>query len=218
MIFFNPSSQELTLISTQDWREAKWADGATNVEIRVPDGTLVPLEPVGDGRYRADSATTPELLWMPGERYRVTFEFDDEELAGEYASEEFIAVVDAPEAAIEFSLDHAPAFVGDTAELSWRGSDLDALIEVYDPSGALIYTTFDWSHPAFDGSKWGSLAHFGEHTIPVDMFAEPGRYAIVACVAATQEGFDAELSSALGVASGFIAGQCFEAIEFDVEE
>jgi hypothetical protein len=208
---------ELTLVSTEG-RDDRFADGATNVELRVPDGTIVPLEPAGEGRYRADSTTNPELLWMPGERYRVTFELDDTELAGDYAGEEFIAVVDAPDAEISFSLDRAPAFVGDTAELSWRPTALDAMIEVWDPNGELIFTTFDMSHPEFDGSKWASLARFGQHTLPVDVFTEPGSYTISACVAATQEGFDAELSAALGPASGFIAGQCFEPIEFEVVE
>lgn len=220
-VFVEPDGRvvaELTLISTEGRNAHRWAEGATKVELRVPDGTIVTLEPVGGGRYRADSETTPELLWMPGERYRVTFELDDTDLAGDAAGEDFIAVVDAPDDTIEFSLDHAPAFVGDTAELSWRSTNLDAMIDVWGPDGELIYTTFDMSHPKFDGSKWGSLAHAGEHTLPVDVFAEPGSYTISACLVMSQEGFDAELSSALGVASGFLAGECFEPIEFEVEE
>jgi hypothetical protein len=209
---------ELTLVSTADWRDQRFADGATNVELRVPDGTIVELEPVGEGRYRADSVTSPELLWMPGERYRVTFELDDVELAGDYAGEEFIAVVDAPADDISFTVDHIPEFVGDTAELSWRPTELDAVIDVYDPNGELIFTTFDMSTPEFDGDKWASIARSGEHTIPVDVFTEVGTYTIAACVLASQEGLDAELSSALGPGSGFLAGECFEPIEFTVSE
>lgn len=207
---------ELTLVSTEDYREHRFADGATNVELRVPDGTIVALEPVGEGRYVADSNSSPELRWMPGERYRVTFEFDDTELAGDYAGEEFIAVVEAPADEINFTVEHVPAFVGDTAELSWRPTELDALIDVYDPSGKLIFTTFDMSTPEFDGDKWASIARFGAHTIPVDVFTEPGSYTISACVLASHEGLDAELSSALGPGSGFLAGECFEPIEFTV--
>jgi hypothetical protein len=208
---------ELTLVSTEDW-DSRWADGATHVELRVPDGTIIELEPIGEGRYRADSGEHPELLWMPGERYRVTFELDDEELAGKMAGEDFIAVVDAPAEDVEFTLERAPAFVGDTADLRWTPSSLDALIEVYDPDGTLIFTTFNMAHPEFDGSKWGSLAHNGRHTLPVDVFDVAGSYTISACVVASQEGFDAELSAALGLASGFLAGECFEPIEFEVVE
>jgi hypothetical protein len=208
---------ELTLVSTEDWREQRFADGATNVQLRVPDGTLVELEPMGEGRYRVDSTTAPELLWMPGERYRVTFELDDTELAGDFAGEEFIAVVDAPVEDISFSVDHVPEFVGDTAELSWRPTTLDAVIEVHDPDGELVFTTFDMSTPEFDGDKWASIARFGEHTIPVDVFTEVGSYTISACVLASREGLDAELSSALGPGSGFLAGECFEPIEFTVD-
>ena len=209
---------ELIVVSTEDWREHRWVDSATNVELRVPDGTLVELQSVGEGRYRASSDDAPELAWMVGERYRITFELDDTDLAGDYAGEQFIAVVDAPADAISFSLERAPAFVGDTAELRWSPSSLDAMIDVYGPSGELIFTTFDTSEPNFDGSKWGSLARSGQHTLPVDVFAEAGSYTIAACVVASQEGFDAELSAALGVGSGFLAGECFEAIEFEVTE
>lgn len=209
---------ELTLISTANWRAHRWADGATNVQVRVPDGTLVELEPVGEGRYRASSEKQPGLAWMPGERYRVTFELDDPELAGDFAGEDFIAVVDAPAEPISFDLERAPAFVGDTAELRWSPRGLDAWIDVFDPDGALIFTTFDLSEPDFDGSKWGSLARNGRHTLPVDVFRRAGSYTISACVVASQEGFDAELSAALGAASGFLAGECFEPIEFEVVE
>jgi hypothetical protein len=82
---------ELTLISTADWKQQRWADGATNVQLRVPDGSLVELEPVGEGRYRARSDAQPELAWMPGQRYRVTFELDDPKLAGDFAGEDSTA-------------------------------------------------------------------------------------------------------------------------------
>ncbi|MFO7563721.1 MAG: hypothetical protein R6X02_13840 [Enhygromyxa sp.] len=209
---------ELTLISTDNWREHRWADGATKVQIRVPDGSLVELEPLGEGRYRSSSSERPELAWLPGERYRVSFELDDAELAGDYAGEDFIAVVDAPAEPISFELERAPAFVGDTAELRWSPSKLDAMIEVHDPEGELIFTTFNLSTPDLDGSKWGSLAQHGQHTLPVDVFKSSGSYTITACVVASQEGFDAELSAALGAASGFLAGECFEPIEIEVAE
>jgi hypothetical protein len=209
---------ELRLVSTEDWRDQRWADGATNVQLRVPDGTLVELQPMGNGLYQASSSDEPGLLWMPGERYRVTFELDDTELAGDYAGEDFIAVVDAPADDVSFNLERAPEFVGDTAELRWNPSSLDAMIEVYDPSGELIFTTFDLSEPVFDGDKWASIARWGTHTLPVDVFTEAGSYTILACVVASQEGFDAELSAALGPGSGFLAGECFEPIEFEVVE
>lgn len=209
---------ELNLVSTVDYREHRFVDGATNVELRVPDGSIVKLEPLGEGRYGIDSKQAPELSWMPGERYRVTFELDDTEAAGDYAGEDFVAVVDAPVDEIAFSLDHAPAFVGDTAELSWRPKSLDAMIDVYGPDGELVFTTFDLATPDYDGSKWASLARNGAHTLPVDVFDEVGSYTIAVCIVASQEGLDAELSAALGPGSGFIAGQCFEPTELYVGE
>jgi hypothetical protein len=208
----------LRLVSTEDWREHRWADGATNVQVRVPDGTLVELQPMGNGLYQTTSSDEPGLLWMPGERYRVTFELDDTDLAGDYAGEDFIAVVDAPADDVTFTLERAPEFVGDTAEVRWSPSALDAMIEIYDPSGELIFTTFDLSEPDFNGDKWASIARHGHHTFPVDVFTEAGSYTIVGCVVVSQEGFDAELSSALGPGSGFLAGECFEPIEFEVVE
>ena len=92
------------------------------------------------------------------------------------------------------------------------------MIEVRGPDGTLIYTTFDMSTPTFDGSKWASLATRGDHTLPVDVFEEAGKYTLSACLVATQEGFDEELSSALGIGSGFLAGVCVEPIEFTVTE
>lgn len=207
---------ELNLVSTEDYRDHRFVDTATKVELRVPDGTIIPLELVEEGRYRTDSTIAPELLWMPGERYRVTFELDDTDAAGDYAGEEFIAVVDAPAEEIGFSLDHAPQFVGDTAELSWSPGELDAMIDVYGPDGELKFTTFDLATPDYDGSKWASLARDGEHTLPVDVFDVEGSYVISVCVVATQEGLDAELSAALGPGSGFIAGACFDPIEVTV--
>jgi hypothetical protein len=209
---------ELLLASTADWREHRWVDSAELVELRVPDGTLIELTNTGEGSYTASSVDEPALVWMPGERYRLTFELDDEEAAGKSAGEEFIAVVETPSETPIFSLDRPPAFVGDTAELSWTPDHLDALIEVRGPDGTLIYTTFDMSTPTFDGSKWASLATGGDHTLPVDVFEQVGEYTLSACLVATQEGFDEELSSALGIGSGFLAGVCVEPIEFTVTE
>jgi hypothetical protein len=209
---------DLLLSTTADWREHRWVDTAELVELRVPDGTIIELTNTGEGRYGASSVDEPALVFMPGERYRLTFELEDEEAAGKSAGEEFIAVVETPSETPIFSLDRAPSFVGDTADLSWSPSHLDALIEVRDPGGELIYTTFDMSTPTFDGSKWGSLATGGDHTLPVDVFGEAGEYTLSACLVATQEGFDEELSSALGIGSGFLAGVCVEPITFSVTE
>jgi hypothetical protein len=209
---------ELNLVSTADYREHVFVDTATNVQLRVPDGTLITLEPTEPGHYRATSDEHPELVWMPGERYRVTFELDDTDAAGDYAGDEFLAIVEAPADDISFTLDHAPEFVGDTAELSWRSSSLDAMIDVFGPDGELVFSTFDLHTPDYDGSKWASLARGGEHTLPVDVFDRAGSYTISVCVIAAQEGLDAELSSALGPGSGFMAGECFEPIEVAVAD
>lgn len=209
---------DLTITSTEP-DEDVFVTTATNAELRVPDGTLVPLVQTHDGHYRASSKEHPGLVYDPsGTNYRVTFELDDPDVAGSAAGESFVAVVASPDVEVRFDVVKAPAFAGDTAEITWQPAALAGLLEVRDAAGKIIYSTFDWSHPKFDGSKWGSLIRGGSHTLAVDVFAEPGMYTVSFCAVESQQGFDEEVSSGLGILSGFMAGRCVDDVALDVVE
>jgi hypothetical protein len=206
---------DLAVVSTAD-DTSRFVTTVTNAQVRVPSGALVTLRPAEAGHYRASTADDPALVYEPG-RWRVTFELDDERAAEDVAGSEFIAVIEAPTEATEGSF-RAPAFVGDTAELTWTPSSRDGLLEVFGPTGELVYSSFNWSTPEFDGSKWGSLLRNGSATLNVDVFTAPGTYRMRFCAVAVQEGFDEELSGSLGVLSGFLAGRCIADEVFTVSE
>ncbi len=209
---------DLAITSTEQDDE-QFVTTATNAELRVPDGTIIPLTPAEPGHYRASSDEHPGLIYdASGTNYRVSFDLDDAEVAGDAAGEEFIAVVAAPDADVTFEISKEPAFAGDTAEITWSPGSLKGLLEIRDDSGTIIYTTFDWSHPEFDGSKWGSLIRGGSETLAVDVFSDPGSYTVSFCAVESQEGFDEEVSSGLGILSGFMAGKCVDDIGLDVAE
>jgi hypothetical protein len=202
-----------------DGTTQEWITSASNAELRTPDGNFIPLEMAEDGHYRAHSDEFPELLYVGDDtNYRVTFDIDDEEIAGDAAGEEFIAVVSAPADEITFELTKAPDFAGDTATITWTPSKLAGLLEIRDASGEVIYSTFNLQTPEFDGSKWASLVHGGSEQLRVDVFADPGEYTLSFCAVRSQEGLDEELSAGLGILSGFLAGRCAEDITIDVIE
>lgn len=209
---------ELVIISTEPEDGSVFVDSATNIELRIPSGEIVTLSSAGDGRYVASSDDDPNLEYVAGETYRVTFDLDDADLAGENAGENFVAIVEAPSDDATFEINKMPAFTNDTAEIRWTPFTSRGLLTIEDPTGEVAYTSFDWSHPDFDGSKWGSLLRNGSQTINVDVFELPGTYTFSFCAVKSQEGFDEELSSTLGVASGFMVGQCFEPQEVEVTE
>jgi hypothetical protein len=205
------------MIVRVDGTEQEWITVATNAELRTPDGDLVPLEMAEDGHYRAHSKDFPELVYEgDGTNYRVTFEIDDEEITGAAADNEFIAVVSAPADEISFELAKAPEFAGDTATVQWSPSNLAGLMEIRDPAGEVIYSTFNLETPEFDGSKWASLIHGGQEQLRVDVFAEPGDYTLSFCAVRSQEGLDEELSGGLGILSGFLAGRCADDLTITV--
>lgn len=208
---------DLALVSTNGG-ESRWVDTASEVELRIPNGDIVMLSPAEKGHYRLSSEDDDRLLYMPGETYRLTFELEDSAAAGDVSGGEFIAVVEAPSGDVDFEISEEPEFVNDTAEVRWSPGALNGLLEIYGPQGELVYTSFDWSHPEFDGSKWGSLIWGGRETINVDFFDEAGPYEFRFCGVQSQEGFDEELSGELGVASGFMAGRCVDPITIEVPE
>jgi hypothetical protein len=209
---------DLMVINTAEWDEERFITTVENAEMRMPGGDLVKLEQEEDGHYRAQSDDDARLVYEPGGvNYRVTFELDDEE-AGEAADDEFIAVVQAPEDEVTFEITKKPDFAGDTSSVTWTPSHLEGLLEVRNGEGELIFSTFDLNTPQIDGSKWASLIHGGSESLPVDVFADAGRYTLSFCAVRSQEGFDEELSAGLGVLSGFLAGRCVEDVVIEVPE
>jgi hypothetical protein len=209
---------DLTIVSTEG-KGSRFVTSAHDAELRVPGGAIVPLEMEEPGHYRASSDDYPALEYIgDGGNYRVTFELDDRAVAGDSAGDDFIAVVEAPDDEITFELSKLPEFAGDTATIEWAPRSLEGLLEVRDETGELIFTTFDWSKPEFDGSKWASLIYSGHENLPVDVFANPGTYTLSFCAVQSQEGLDEELSSGLGILSGFLAGRCVEDVVIDVPE
>lgn len=209
---------DLVVISTKDF-DNRFITSVTNAELRTPSGDLIPLTQDEDGHYRAHSNDHEQLVYEPGDtNYRITFDLDDEGVAGEAAGEDFIAVVQAPDAEVTFELTRAPEFAGDVSTIEWTPSHLEGLLEVRNADGELIFDTFDLATAEFDGSKWGSLIHGGRQNLPVDVFADPGRYTLSFCAVQSQEGLDEELSSGLGVLSGFLAGRCVDDVVIDVPE
>jgi hypothetical protein len=209
---------DLVIISTEG-AGSHFVETAEDAELRVPGGALVALELDEPGHYRSSSDVDPALVYAGGtENYRVTFDLDDPADAGEAAGDDFVAVVQAPGDDVTLEFSKLPEFAGDTATVQWSPAGLDGLLEIRDPHGELVYTSFDLSTPDFDGSKWMSLLHGGIEDLSVSVFADPGTYTVSFCGVASQEGFDEELSAALGVLSGFLAGRCIEDVTLDVAE
>lgn len=210
---------DLMVVSTKEWDAERFITTVNDAEMRMPGGELVALEQDEDGHYRAHSDATAQLVYEPGGvNYRVTFELDDEDMAGDAAGEDFIAVVQPPEDEVTFELTKSPDFAGDTSTVEWTPSHLEGLLEVRDEDGEVIFSTFNLRTAEFDGSKWGSLIRGGHESLPVDVFADAGRYTLSFCAVRSQEGFDEELSSGLGALSGFLAGRCVEDVVIDVPE
>jgi len=207
---------DLAVINTNDWENPRFVDSVKNAEVRVPGGELVKLKPAEKGHYRASSEDDPALEYKAGETYRITFEINSAKDAGDNAGADFIAVLEAPDDEVTFELVEAPEFVGDTAEIEWHPTYREALLQISGPSGDVVFSTFDWGDPKFDGGKWGSLIRGGDYTLPVDTFDDPGEYILNLCAVDSREGFDEEVSGTLGIASGFLAGRCAEAIVIDV--
>lgn len=209
---------DLVVISTKGGEE-RWVTSAVNAEIRTPEGELIPLEQTSDGHYTATSADHPGLVYdTSGVNYRVTFELEDEDFAGDMAGSEFIAVVKPPEEEITFEITKEPAFAGDTSSIAWTPTRLDGLLQIRSADGDLVYSTFNFDHPRFDGGKWGSLIHGGSENLRVDVFSDPGPYTISFCAVESREGFDEEVSAGLGFLSGFLAGRCVDDVVLDVPE
>jgi len=206
---------ELVLISTSTSKH-QFVDTAKNAQVRMPDGTAVPLSLSSPGHYGADSASNSSLVYDPGATYQFKFELDDAAAAKKVAGGSFVAVMTAPDDVVTFSFTKPPAFAGDTADLQWSPTNRYALIEVRDAAGDLVYANFDFTQPTFDGSKWARLKKGGSDTLGVDVFADPGSYTVSLCAVDKVSDFDKSLSSELGALSGFLIGRCAADVAIDV--
>jgi hypothetical protein len=207
---------ELVLISTARATHS-FVDTAENVELRVPGGSIVNLDPDGSGHYSATSTDDPNLVYQAGERYRLTFNLTDEELVGDSADRDFRALADAPGDEVTFSFSHAPEFAGDLAELSWTPASLYALVTVEDADGELVWQNFYFETPQFEGDKWARLRRGGSMDLQ-DVFTEAGDYSVTLCAVERVSDFDTMLSADLGVLSGFLIGRCAAPQQITVPE
>ncbi len=197
----------LVVISTND-RDTRFADAVDDPTVRSGEVGPIALPAADAGQFAIDSSREPSLRYVAGDTYQFRFGLDDGGLAGDFAGREFVGVVDAPDDAVSFQVTEAPAFAGDTAELSWAPAARFGLVTVRDASGAVTYTTFDLTHPEFDGSKWGRLKAGGKIQLSVDTFPTAGTYTLSVCPVVKVSDFDKSLSASLGVLSGLLAGRC----------
>lgn len=207
---------ELVLISTAV-SPHEFVDSARDVEVRVPSGSFVPLVASSSGHYTATSKSDPSLSYVAGETYQFRFELDDEAMAKQVSGGSFMAVMDAPGDEVSSSLDTPPEFAGDTAKISWSPSSRYALITItHEDSGEVTYSTFEFTEPEFDGSKWARLKKGGSMDLAVDTFPDSGTYRIELCAVSKTSDFDKNLSAELGMLSGFLIGRCAPDIVIDV--
>lgn len=197
----------LVVISTHD-RDVRFVDGATSPVVRMGTDAPIGLTAAESGHYVVDSARAPGLKYSPGATYQFRFGLDDPEVAGDNAGAGFVGVIDAPDDEVSFEFTEAPAVAGDLAKVRWAPAERWALLTVRDAEGDVTYTTFDLSHPEFDGSKWGRLKKGGDLELGVDVFPAAGTYTVSLCAVERVSDFDTALSSSLGALSGLLAGRC----------
>lgn len=201
---------ELVLISTTGSPHV-FVDTANDVTVRVPGGGLVPLELGSAGHYVASSSDDSTLSYQPGETYQFSFELDDDAAADKVSGGNFVAVMDAPDDEVSFTLSQPPEFAGDIATIEWAPTGRYGLIRVWhEDSDTLTYSSFDFEEPTFDGSKWARLPRGGTEDLSVDTFPEEGTYTISFCAVDLVRDFDTALSAELGALSGFLIGRCAE--------
>lgn len=208
---------ELVLISTKPSPDA-FIDTATSARVRVPGGASVPLTLTSAGHYSSDSDEDIDLTYQAGETYQFSFSLTDEELAGSVSGGNFVAVMTAPgdEPAFEFA--EAPDFAGDSSQITWTPTTLYGVIQITNEAGETVYSNFDFSEPAFNGSKWARLTKGGSKSLGVDVFQEAGTYTINFCAVDKVSDFDPDLSAQLGALSGFLIGRCAAPMELAVAE
>jgi len=198
---------ELVLISTATLKH-QFVDTGKNTQVRMPDGTAVPLTLSTPGHYTANSASTSNLVYQPGSTYQFKFDLDDDAAAKKVAGGNFVAVMTAPDDVVTFSFSKEPAFAGDTSNIQWTPTSRYALVEIKNAVGDTVYANFDFDKPDFDGSKWARLKKGGAEELGVDVFAEAGTYTVSLCAVDKVSDFDKQLSAELGALSGFLIGRC----------
>lgn len=200
---------DLTLISTAV-NPPVFVETAKEVRLRVineqtGDTKSIQLRQDAAGHYTASSANNPDLYFEYGVLYSFDFELDDDETATRVSGGTFIAQVNAPDNGVTLSVTKAPAATETTAEIKIEQSYGKGILRIVDEPGRETYSNWNMDTPAFDGSKWNSLIQGSKHTIPAVAFPDSGKYTIYFAACNFVQGFDPELSSELGVLSGFLA-------------
>ena len=206
----------MVIISTAS-NPHKFVESAKNAQMRMPDGTSIPLLSTSPGHYAATSAGSPGLVYEPGGKYQFRFELDDAKLAKDASGGSFVGVVEAPDDKVTFSLEPAPEFAGDTATVKWSPSERFAIITIVnDATGEVAYSTFDFQESQFEGDKWARLPKGGTRELSVDTFPDAGKYTVSLCAVKKVSDFDTSLSADLGALSGFLIGRCGADLSVDV--
>jgi hypothetical protein len=199
---------DLVLISTAT-NPHQFVDTAKNVTLRVPGGDSVALTMEAPGRYTASSQTNMALKYVANQTYQFKFELDDASAAKQVNNGNFVAVVDAPDDMVTFSLSEPPAFSGDKSVVTWTPTSRYGLIRiVQNATSKVTYSSFDFDSAQFDGSKWAKLAKGGSKELGVDAFPDAGDYRLSFCAVSKVSDFDTSLSAELGALSGFLIGRC----------
>jgi hypothetical protein len=199
---------QVYLISTAK-NPSVFVETARNVRVRVPPtGIEVPLAMTAPGLYSASSKSAPDLKYVAKQDYRFRFDLDDAELAKDNAGGDFTAVITTPDDTVTASMAKPPAFAGGTSQVAWTPATRQGVVVITDAAGAITYSTFDFTQPVFDGSKWARLKAGGKLELSVDVFPRAGSYTVSVCAVTKVSDFDKSLSVDLGVASGVLAGRC----------
>lgn len=206
---------ELVLITTARSPNS-FVSTAEEVRLRVPGGAEVALTAAEAGHYRASSGDDTALDYVPGETYRISFELNDEDAAKDVAGGDFVAVADAPDDDVSFTLAEPPEFAGDKAKIEWAPASRYAIVTIRHENGT-TWRNFDFREPEFDGSKWARLTRGGSLELGVDVFSETGTYTLEVCAVSKVSDFDTSLSTDLGALSGFLLGRCAQPQSITVE-
>jgi len=199
---------DLVLISTLN-NQTRFITTATNAEIRVPGGNTIGLSQTSDGHYTANSDSDSQLVYELGGAYLFKFDLDDENFTGpDYAGRYFKGEINAPETRPSTltaqQTNPGPDY---NIEISWSPSYPRGIYRVMDSSDSVTDTNWEFDHPQFDGSKWASLLqqYPADHTISGEAVQSSGTYTVAYAGCNAQGGLQTELSSALGLGSGFLA-------------
>jgi hypothetical protein len=208
---------DASLVIISSAGDDSFVDEAEDVTMRMPDGERVELVLSGPGHYTASSEDDAALVYEGGATYNFRFTLDDGAAGRDGRGGTFNGNQDAPDDEVSAELSDPPMFAGDSAAVSWEPAGRYGLVRVLDAGGEVVFESFDFGQPRFDGSKWARLER-GDLEFSTDVFMDAGQYTIEVCAVDKAGDFDTELDASLGVGSGFLIGRCAEPISLDVPE